>query len=139
MVVMVSPFPTCKPFNCSLTASMMAIVLLLMPFEPAEMISPLSVVDITIFVTGLFNAPFGDGVAAVTGLLIGVNFFVAVAFAVRVVVANVDAGRFDVVVVVVVVDEIPPPVDVRVVLVFVSTFDTGLCSMGKKTKIDQLV
>lgn len=109
---------------------------LLIPFEAADGISPLPVttwVDVTVVLVTVvfFNGPFGDGVAFVTvdvvAFLIGVTFLAAVVFVVRADVVNVDAdaGRLDAVVFV--VDEVPPAVVVRVVLVFDKTFDAGLC------------
>lgn len=117
---------------------MMAAVSLLIPFEPVQ-ISPLPVtswVDATVvFVTVFFNGPFGDGDAFVTVVvvvfLMGVNLLAAVAVVVRVVVVKVDAlaGRLAVVVVVVVV--VPPN---REVVVFVATFDNGLCWRDAKIR-----
>lgn len=112
-VEIVSPLVTCKPLIWSQTASMMAAVSSLIPFEPA---SPLPVtawmVVTVVLVTAFFTGPFGDGDdfvnVDVVVFLMGVNFLAAKVFVVRLVVVNVDAV-------------------VRVVLTFGTIFDIGLC------------
>lgn len=112
-VEIVSPLVTCKPLIWSQTASMMAAVSSLIPFEPA---SPLPVtawmVVTVVLVTAFFTGPFGDGDdfvnVDVVVFLMGVSFLAAKVFVVRLVVVNVDAV-------------------VRVVLTFGTIFDIGLC------------
>lgn len=127
---------------------MRAALSLLTPFDGTEAISPLPVttwldVTLVVFVTVFFSGPFGDGVAFVTVVVVvvfftGDNRLAAVVVVVRdvVVVVIADVGRLDVVVVVVVEDR-PPATVVRMVLVFDTTFDAGLCCAGKIGKYSE--